>query len=66
LQSEAGCSDDWQPACATTHLTYNAEDGVWQDWFNVPAGYFEYKAALNDSWDENYGLNAQPNGRTSR
>jgi hypothetical protein len=22
----------------------------------------EYKAALNDSWAENYGLNAQPNG----
>ena len=34
--------------------------------FSVPAGSWEYKAALNDSWDENYGLNAQPDGPTSR
>jgi len=35
---------------------------VWQDTFDVPAGSFEYKAALNSSWDENYGANAQRNG----
>ena len=28
----------------------------------MPAGTHEYKAALDGSWDENYGLNAQPNG----
>ncbi len=60
LQSELGCPGDWQPDCAATHLTY--EDGVWQGVFAVPAGNWEYKAALNDSWDENYGANAQPNG----
>ena len=27
-----------------------------------PPGDYEYKAALNDSWTENYGLNAQSNG----
>ena len=27
-----------------------------------PPGSYEYKAALNDSWTENYGLHAQPNG----
>ena len=37
-------------------------DGVWQGTFNVPAGSYEYKAALNDSWDVNYGANAQLNG----
>jgi hypothetical protein len=62
LQSELGCSDDWQPACAATHLGYDADDAVWQATFNVPAGSWEYKAPLNDSWDENYGLNAQRNG----
>jgi pullulanase len=62
LQSELGCSDDWQPDCASTHLTYDAEDGVWQGIFDVPAGSWEYKAPLNNSWDENYGQNATRNG----
>src|SRR3954447_5542341 len=62
FQSEVGCSDDWQPNCANTHLTYDSTDGVWQGVFNIPAGSYEYKAALNDSWDVNYGANAQLNG----
>ena len=32
----------------------------------VPAGNWEYKAALNDGWDENYGANAVSTARTSR
>src|SRR3954454_4452566 len=62
LQSEAGCAGDWDPGCATTHLTYDANDDVWQGAFALPAGSYEYKAALNNTWDENYGLHAQPNG----
>ena len=62
LQSEAGCSGDWDPACATTHLTYDAADDVWQGTFALPAGGYEYKAALNNAWAENYGLHAVLNG----
>jgi len=62
LQSELGCSGDWDPACAASHLTYDANDDVWQGTFAVPAGSWNYKAALNDGWDENYGLNAVNNG----
>ncbi len=62
LQAEAGCPGDWDPACAATHLTYDAGDDVWQGTFTLPAGAYEYKAALNDSWTENYGLHAQPGG----
>ena len=62
LESEIGCAGDWDPACAAAHLGYDAEDDVWQGTFAVPAGAYEYKAALNDSWDENYGLNAAPGG----
>ena len=62
LQSEAGCPGDWDPACAVTHLSYDASDDVWQGTFSLPAGSYEYKAALNDSWTENYGLHAQSNG----
>jgi glycosidase len=62
LQSEIGCGGDWDPACAASHLTYDANDDVWQGTWTLPADNFEYKAALNDSWDENYGLHAQQNG----
>lgn len=62
LQSELGCSGDWQPDCATTHLVYDAEDDVWQKVFTVPAGNYEYKAPLNNSWNENYGANAARDG----
>ncbi len=62
FQSEAGCPDDWVPDCANTHLSYDAGDGVWQGTFLLPAGSWEYKATLNDTWDENYGANATLNG----
>ncbi len=62
LQSELGCSGDWQPDCSATFLTFDEEDGVWQGVFSVPAGDYEYKAPLNGSWDENYGLNATRDG----
>jgi glycosidase len=62
LQSELGCAGDWDPACALTFLTYDAGDDVWQQSFNLPAGSFEYKAALNGTWDVNYGLHATLGG----
>ncbi len=61
-QSELGCPGDWMPDCATTHLTFDADDGVWQGAWSIPAGAYEYKAALDDTWDVNYGLHAQQNG----
>ena len=62
LQSELGCAGDWDPACANTFLNFDAGDDVWQKSFNVPVGNWQFKAALNGGWDENYGANAQPNG----
>src|SRR3954454_12858003 len=62
LQSELGCTADWMPDCAATHLVYDASDDVWQGTFNVPAGAWQYKGALNDGWTENYGANAVENG----
>lgn len=62
LQSELGCPGDWQPECAATHLAYDSSDDVWQATFSVPAGAWEYKVALNDSWAENYGAGAVQNG----
>ena len=62
LQDELGCPGDWQPECAATHLALDAEDGVWQATFAVPAGTWEYKAALDGTWDENYGAGAVRDG----
>lgn len=62
LQSALGCAGDWVAACAASHITYDAADDVWQGTFTVPAGAWEYKAALNNGWDENYGAHATLNG----
>ena len=62
LQDELGCPGDWQPDCAASHLDYDTDDEVWQKVFSLPAGNFEYKAALNNSWDENYGAGGVQDG----
>ncbi|WP_160152485.1 pullulanase-type alpha-1,6-glucosidase [Microbulbifer sp. ALW1] len=62
LQAALGCPGDWQPECPATQLAYDANDDKWQATFSVPAGNWEYKAALNNSWDENYGANGYRNG----
>jgi glycosidase len=62
LQDELGCPGDWQPECTISELVYDAGDGVLQATFSLPAGSYEYKAALNDSWDENYGADATRDG----
>jgi pullulanase-type alpha-1,6-glucosidase len=61
LQSELGCPGDWQPECAATRLEPVAGT-VFRGTFDVPAGAFEYKVALNGSWDENYGAGGSPGG----
>lgn len=68
LQSELGCSADWMPSCDKTFLIYDKEDDVWQGTFEVWPNNDQdkkgprYKAALNGSWDENYGLNSSRGG----
>ncbi|MEV7611117.1 pullulanase-type alpha-1,6-glucosidase [Microbacterium sp. NPDC089320] len=56
LQSELGCAADWAPDCAETELEPTGADGIYSAEFDVPAGSYEYKVAVNDSWDEAYGL----------
>ncbi len=62
LQSELGCAGDWDPACAATRLVYDAADDAYRATFAVPAGGFEFKVALDNSWDVNYGAGAQQGG----
>ena len=62
LQNELSCPDDWQPECADTEFTYDGGDDVWQQVFSLPAGDWEYKTALNNSWAENYGTGGVADG----
>jgi glycosidase len=62
LQSEAGCTGDWDPSCVASHLTDDANDDVWQGSFDLPAADYHYKVALNGTWDENYGAHAVAGG----
>ena len=63
LQSELGCPGDWQPECPQTRLSPVAgSPDLWQATFDVPAGAYAYKVALNNGWDENYGAGGAPGG----
>lgn len=57
LQSELGCPGDWQPECTATELQPTGTDGLYAAEFEVPAGTWEYKVAVDDAWGESYGLN---------
>ena len=62
IQSHLGCPGDWKPDCDKTFLTYDASSDVWRGTFTLPAGDYEYKAALNSNWTENYGVKAAAGG----
>ena len=62
LQSELGCSADWQPACAATELAAVGGTSLYRGTFDVPAGDWSFKVALNDSWDVNYGAGGALDG----
>jgi pullulanase-type alpha-1,6-glucosidase len=57
-----GCPGDWQPDCAAAQLHLDPADGVWKGTFDLPAGEFRYKAAIDGSWDENYGAGGVAGG----
>ncbi|WP_242493745.1 pullulanase-type alpha-1,6-glucosidase [Sanguibacter massiliensis] len=54
LNSEMGCAGDWSPDCADGVLTQQV-GSVFSGTFTLPAGSYEYKVAIDGSWDENYG-----------
>ncbi|QZY29111.1 pullulanase-type alpha-1,6-glucosidase [Nocardioides coralli] len=70
FNSELGCTGgaggDWDPACPAIDLALDANDQVWSATFDgeqtIPAGTYGYKAAIDDSWDENYGAGGVRDG----
>jgi glycosidase/fibronectin type 3 domain-containing protein len=63
FQSELGCSGDWDPGCLRSWLQDPDGDGVYTfETTALPAGAYEAKVALNESWDVNYGQGGVQNG----
>ncbi|WP_457965559.1 alpha-amylase family glycosyl hydrolase [Arthrobacter sp. D1-29] len=63
LNSELGCPGDWMPDCSQAQLTLDPSDGIWKLPIpDLPAGSYEFKAAIDGSWSENYGLGGAANG----
>ena len=63
LQATLGCGGDWDPTCEATFLTYDTEQDLWMGTFDLPAGEYEYKIALNLDWEPvNYGLDGVDHG----
>jgi pullulanase len=62
LQKALGCAEDWQPACEKTMLKYDPAIDLWSGTFDLPAGSYDYKVAINKAWSENYGGKADRDG----
>ncbi|GAB3068444.1 pullulanase-type alpha-1,6-glucosidase [Pedococcus soli] len=62
LQSELGCDADWAPACTATDLTRVGTGTTYAKTVTVPAGTYEYKVAIDHSWDESYGAGGAKGG----
>ncbi len=63
FQSELGCPADWSPDCLRSSLEDPDGDGTCTfTTAALPAGDYQVKAALNLSWDVNYGKDGVPGG----
>ncbi|MDQ0029645.1 pullulanase X25 domain-containing protein [Arthrobacter bambusae] len=50
-----GAPEDWAPQYDEVQMKFNSRRKVWTLTATLPAGFYNYKIALNRSWDENYG-----------
>lgn len=57
-----GCAGDWQPGCEAARLLWDEALNLYVGTFDLPAGDYEYKIAINGSWDLNYGVGGVVDG----
>jgi maltose-binding protein MalE len=55
------CDGDWNPACEGTALT-QGDDGLWTGTFELPAGEYQAKVAMDGGWTLNYGVDGVQDG----
>lgn len=65
LQDELGAAKEWDPAAPETKMT-DRGNGLYTLTGKLPAGTYEYKIAINGSWDENYGAGGVRDGANIR
>ena len=53
---------DWAPEDAAVQAADADGDGLWTLTGQLAAGSYEFKAAVNNSWDENYGAGGTAGG----
>ncbi|MEM7332585.1 MAG: extracellular solute-binding protein, partial [Chloroflexota bacterium] len=59
--ASGACDGDWDPACEGSALADNG-DGTFSATFDLPAGDYEVKVALDGTWDVNYGVDGERDG----
>jgi maltose-binding protein MalE len=59
--ASGACEGDWDPACEGSALT-EGDDGMFTGTFDLPAGDYEAKVALDGSWTVNYGVDGVVDG----
>ena len=62
LNQAMGCAEPWDPACKQAMMILDPADNIWRLTVDLPAGKYEYKAALNGNWNVNYGADGAFNG----
>jgi len=62
FNASVGCTADWLPDCDQVQLALDADDQIWKSTLTVAKGDYDFKAAINKGWDENYGAGGVRNG----
>jgi hypothetical protein len=62
VNSVMGCGEDWAPWCDQAQMNLDETTKLWSITVALPAGDYEYKIAINRSWDENYGAGGLKDG----
>lgn len=55
-------AEDWAPAADQVQMAYSPVSQQWELTAQLPTGTYEYKVAIDRSWEENYGAFGVPNG----
>ncbi|RLT38369.1 MAG: hypothetical protein DWI57_12140 [Chloroflexi bacterium] len=53
---------EWEPADPAVQAADEDGDGIWSLTVELTGGIYEFKAAINGSWDENYGQDGVAGG----
>lgn len=55
-------AEDWAPAAEQVQMAYSPVSQRWELTAQLPAGTYEYKVAIDHSWEENYGAFGERDG----